>query len=192
MAQTIGIRTKAAIGGVMIVLASPYLLDGTKKEEGRVKTAYRDIAGVWTVCDGITGPDVVRGKTYSDAECNALTIRHMEAHGSALLDCIHVRITQTMYDGLAKWAYNVGVGAACKSTAIRLINAGQYAQGCEAIKLFNKARDSSQPKVRNPATGEMEYPLVEVRGLTLRRGRESAECARGIPSGPYQHGEKKS
>lgn len=159
-----GSKTKVAAGGVLIALATIGLMGTIKKDEGREYVAYRDIVGIPTVCDGITGKDVIPGKTYTDAECNRLTIKHLEAHGSQLLDCIHVRITQGMYEGLVGWAYNVGVGAACKSTAIRLINAGQYEAGCRHLMNWNKAGGK------------------EVRGLTLRREREMKQCLDGIPT----------
>lgn len=158
-----GSKTKLAAGGVLIALASVGLMGTIKKDEGREYVAYKDIVGVPTVCDGVTGPDVIPGKVYTDAECNRLTIKHLEAHGSQLLDCIHVRITQGMYEGLVGWAYNVGVGAACRSTAIRLINAGQYEAGCRDLMRWNKAGGK------------------EVRGLTLRRKREMQQCLDGIP-----------
>lgn len=159
-----GSKTKVAVGGVVIALASVGMVGKIRHDEGREYLPYKDIVGVLTVCDGITGPDVIPNKTYTDAECNALTIKHVEKHGSQLLDCIHVRITQPMYEGLAGWAYNVGVGAACKSTAIRLINAGQYEAGCRHLMNWNKAGGK------------------EVRGLTLRREREMKQCLDGIPT----------
>ena len=161
--MTQGTRTKWAAGGAAILLASAAMVSTIRHDEGREYEPYRDIVGVWTVCDGITGPDVIHGKVYTDQECNALTIKNVEKHGSELLDCIHVRITQGMYEALAGWAYNVGTGAACKSTAIRLINAGRYAEGCRDLMRWNRAG------------GQV------VRGLTLRRERESAACIKGIP-----------
>ncbi len=158
-----GTKTKATAGGVVILLASAVFLSDITEREGREFEPYRDIVGVLTVCDGITGPDVIPGKTYTDAECNRLSIKHAEKHGSELLDCIHVRITQTMYESLAGWAYNVGTGAACKSTAIRLINAGRYAEGCRDLMRWNRAGGK------------------EVRGLTIRREKERDGCIRGIP-----------
>jgi lysozyme len=161
--MTQGTRVKMAAGGVAILLASAAFVSEIRKHEGREYQPYQDLVGVWTVCDGITGPDVIHGKTYTDAECNRLTIKHTEKHGSQLLDCIHVRITQGMYEALASWAYNVGTGAACKSTAIRLINAGQYHAGCKDLLRWDKAGGRT------------------VRGLTIRRKQEADACIRGIP-----------
>lgn len=161
--MTQGTKTKVAAGGVVILLASAAFLSDITKHEGREYQPYNDIVGVATVCDGITGPDVIPGKTYTDAECNRLSIKHAEKHGSQLLDCIHVRITQGMYEALAGWAYNVGTGAACKSTAIRLINQGKYYAGCKDLLRWNRAG------------GQV------VRGLTIRRQKESDACIKGIP-----------
>lgn len=158
-----GTKTKIAAGGVAILLASAPFLSDIRQLEGREYEPYRDIVNVLTVCDGITGPDVIPGKTYTDAECNRLSIKHAEAHGSKLLDCINVRITQTMYESLASWAYNVGVSAACKSTAIKLINQGRYLEGCKDLMRWNRAGG------------------VEVKGLTNRRKHEMDQCIKGIP-----------
>ena len=175
-------RTKVAAGGIVIVLASLATQLTIREDEGREYTVYKDIVGVPTVCDGITGPDVIPGKFYTDAECNRLTIKAVESHGERLLDCITAPITQTMYEGLLGAAYNLGVGAVCSGSIVRKINAHDYLGGCRAILDYNKARDTSKPKVRNPRTGKMEHPLVPVRGLTLRRQRESKKCIEGIPN----------
>jgi GH24 family phage-related lysozyme (muramidase) len=158
---------KAAIAAAAgVVLASAGLLTQIRGHEGRELKPYRDIAGVLTVCDGITGPDVQPGKTYTDAECNALSLKHVEAHGAKLLQCIQVRVTQGYYDALASWAYNVGVGAACGSTLVRLLNAGEYRAACDQLLRWNRAG------------GKV------VRGLTNRRMAERAQCLQSIPQPP--------
>lgn len=156
-------RKSAIAAAAGVVLASAGLLSQIGQREGRELKPYKDIVGVLTVCDGITGPDVIPGKTYTDAECNALSLRHVEDHGAKLLQCITVRVTQGYYDALVSWAYNVGVGAACGSTLIRLLNQGEYRAACEQLMRWNKAGGR------------------EVRGLTLRRRQERAQCLQSIP-----------
>lgn len=156
-------RKSAIAAAAGVVLASAGLISQIGKHEGREYAPYRDIVGVLTVCDGITGPDVIPGKTYTDAECNALSLKHVEDHGAKLLQCITVRVTQGYYDALVSWAYNVGVGAACGSTLIRLLNQGQYRAACEQLMRWNKAGGR------------------DVRGLTLRRQQERAQCLQSIP-----------
>ncbi|WP_244576009.1 glycoside hydrolase family protein, partial [Escherichia coli] len=45
-----------------------------KRTNGSVRYCQytSDIVGVWTVCHGHTGKDIIPGKTYTKAECKAL------------------------------------------------------------------------------------------------------------------------
>lgn len=57
------LKNMVIAGAVSAALAitSPLL----EEIEGIRFKPYKDIAGIWTVCAGITGPDVVLGKTYT-------------------------------------------------------------------------------------------------------------------------------
>ena len=48
--------------------------------EGTEFTPYRDLGGVWTVCEGVTGPAVIPGKVYSRQECRDLLNAIAEPH----------------------------------------------------------------------------------------------------------------
>ncbi|AKJ74053.1 putative endolysin [Salmonella phage 36] len=50
------------------MMASPLI----EEIEGVRYKPYKDIAGIWTVCHGITGKDVILGKEYTRRECDAL------------------------------------------------------------------------------------------------------------------------
>ena len=52
--------------------------------EGNSYTPYRDVGGVWTVCNGITGPDVIQGKTYTQKECDALLQKHLQPYARSV------------------------------------------------------------------------------------------------------------
>lgn len=152
---------KAAAGG--IVLASASLLAYVGQWEGREHKPYRDIVGVITYCDGITSPPPVPGKVYTDAECNALSLKNVTSHGEGILACIDVRLNQHEYDALTLWAYNVGVGAACKSTLVKRLNAGDRAAVCPQLMRWNRA--GGKP----------------VKGLTRRRQFECDLFNRPVP-----------
>ena len=64
----------AAIGGGAIAIASVLITgpSGNDGLEGVSYIPYKDIVGVWTVCHGHTGKDIMLGKTYTKAECKAL------------------------------------------------------------------------------------------------------------------------
>lgn len=58
---------KAAAGGATAVAG--VLQNWYESGERQTLTAYRDPAGFLTVCDGVTGSDVIKDKTYTPDEC---------------------------------------------------------------------------------------------------------------------------
>lgn len=91
--------------------------------EGRSLVAYLDPVGVPTLCAGIT-PGVKLGDTATPAECNAREAAAMGAVVKQLGVCIKRPLSDSQWAALTSWAYNVGTGAACASTLVRLVNAG--------------------------------------------------------------------
>jgi len=118
VAQTRARRT----GAVVLVTAS--LAAFVAGWEGTEFVPYKDLGGVWTVCEGITGKHVIPGKRYTRSECRALLSGALEEHGRKLMACVNVPITQYEYEALSSWTYNIGTGAACSSTLLRKLNAG--------------------------------------------------------------------
>ena len=134
--------------------------------EGDERTAYADklAYNVPTVCNGHTGPDVKVGDVWTKAQCDAVLVRNLEKHGSGLLKCVTVPLNQNQFDALSSWTFNVGVGAACGSTLVKLLNQGQYAQACQQLMRWNRAGGR------------------EVRGLTNRRTAERDLCLKPMPT----------
>lgn len=155
-------KNKWLLGGV-----GASALAGAMLWEGVAPTPYDDIAGVLTVCYGHTGSDIVRGKTYTPAECKAYLARELAAHGAGVLKCTDVPLKQEMYDALALFAYNVGTSAYCQSSLRARLNRGDYRGACDGLMDWNKARVGGQ--------------LVAVKGLTNRRTFERELCLRGVP-----------
>lgn len=94
-----------------------------------VLTPYRDVAGVWTVCDGITNSAspgfVVPGKRYTEQECTAEVQRLLEQRfmpGVAAL--VQRDIPSDAWLMLLDFAWNKGLGNLEKSTLLRKVNAG--------------------------------------------------------------------
>ncbi|MGO6726445.1 glycoside hydrolase family protein, partial [Rhizobium ruizarguesonis] len=73
-----------------------------------------------------------------------------------------VALPDARFVALTSFAYNVGVKAACGSSAVRLINQGRAAEGCEALLKWNRAAGIVFP------------------GLTRRRQKERQFCLEGI------------
>ena len=122
--------------------------------EGRSLVPYRDIVGVWTWCDGETSG--IRKELYTPDECDALLTNSIAKHLRGLAKCVHVPLKQNEWIALGSWVYNVGETAACKSTLVRKINAGQ--PFCAELLKWDRAGGK------------------KVRGLTRRREAEYKVC----------------
>ena len=132
--------------------------------EGLRQTAYPDPATQgepWTVCYGHT-VGVLPDDHYSLAECKAMLVKDLEKYATGIERCVTVPMTDQREVGLVSFAYNVGVGAACNSSVVRLINEGETRAGCNALLKWNRAAGITFP------------------GLTKRRERERAYCLDGV------------
>ena len=126
---------KTAGGGIAaaLLLAVPLVT----KWEGKRNDPYRDIVGVKTVCYGETRVDMRR---YSDAECTAMLHEAVKGFVEPVARCTPI-IADRPYQLAAatSLAYNIGVGAYCRSTADRRFDAGDFKGGCAALKFWNRA-----------------------------------------------------
>ena len=146
----------------VLALAEPTI----KKWEGYSNDPYRDIAGIRTVCWGETAG--VQARRYSDAECQAMFRQSVIRHGAPIVACLPAAAPASVQASFVSFGYNVGVQAACGSTAAQRARRGDYAGACEALTWWNKAR--------NPVTGKLEVS----RGLANRRADERALCLKGL------------
>lgn len=152
----------SAATAAAIYIASPLI----ELVEGVEYKPYMDIAGVPTVCSGVTGSDVVWGKSYTKSECRKLLEKHIKIHGKYVQDAVTYPISPETRAALISFSYNVGGHAMKNSTAIRLINQGKIEQGCKALGLWNKATINGKK--------------VVVKGLVNRRNEEIKLCLSGI------------
>lgn len=114
--------------------ASVALLAGAYLWEDEKLTPYQDVVGVWTVCVGHTGPDVIKGKRYTKEECKAFLDRELRSHGDAVLKCTKVPLTQYQYDAFTLFTYNVGKNAFCSSKSVLVpLNKGDYDGACKGL-----------------------------------------------------------
>ena len=155
-----GSRPAAAAGGIGAILAAASAFVGPW--EGLETEAYLDrIASppVWTVCYGETR-GVEAGDSYTPDQCAAMLAEALADYRTALIGCIPGLPDQPLgvQTALTSWSYNVGTGAACRSTLARMANDGDWVGACNQLPRWNRAGG------------------VEVRGLTNRRAAEQALC----------------
>lgn len=92
--------------------------------EGEEREAYEDIVGVPTICFGHTAT-ATPGMVATEQQCQDLLTADMLQHLAGIERCIHKELEPHQWAALLSWSFNVGIGAACSSTLVRMINAGQ-------------------------------------------------------------------
>ncbi|MEL4016905.1 lysozyme [Dryocola clanedunensis] len=117
-----------AIGGVLIT-----------DQEGIKYTPYLDPIGIPTVCAGVTGTDVVMGKTYTKAECDKLLYKHMLPAVKSVDSSVKVPLNDYQKAALYSFSYNVGVGAFKSSTLLKKLNQGDIPGACDQLRRWTYA-----------------------------------------------------
>lgn len=109
-------------------------IDALKEHEGLRTRAYRDVAGVWTIGYGtikIKGKPVEAGMTCTLQEAEEWLRDDLAWAQTAVNRLVKVGLTQSMYDALVSFVYNVGESAFARSTMLRKLNTGDYAGAAE-------------------------------------------------------------
>ncbi|RTY58791.1 lysozyme [Pantoea sp. YU22] len=165
MAMSNSLRNKliAAAGGGAMLIATVFL-GGKDGVEGRVYDPYKDVAGVWTVCDGHTGTDIIKGKKYTDRECDRLLWNDLQPVKKTVDSLVKVPLNEYQRAALYSFTYNVGSGAFSKSTLLKKLNAGDQDGACEELRRWVYA-------------GGMKF-----RGLMNRRDMERSMCLADGPN----------
>lgn len=155
---------KGTLIGIVGLLAASLLYSSVPAEEGTEYKAYRDIVGVWTICQGDT-KNVIPGSTASPAQCRERLERQLIAHAAPVMKCTP-RLAEIGRDyqraAAVSLAYNIGPAGYCRSSVDRNFDAGKWRAGCDAFLAWNKAGGR------------------EIAGLTARRKRERAVCLKGL------------
>jgi lysozyme len=103
-----------------------------------------DPRGVVTVCNGVTNYDwpwLKVGAKFTPAECTAALIKLIPRYTEPLRKCVKGfdDFPPHRIAALTSASYNLGPGTICKSTTVRLLNAGNISGGCNALGNFVKA-----------------------------------------------------
>lgn len=102
---------------------SPAGLDLIKRFEGVRYRAYQDAVGVWTIGYGHTST-ARPGMTISPTQAEELLRQDVERFEAAVERLVRVPLTQSEFDALVSFTFNVGEGALRSSTLLRLLHAG--------------------------------------------------------------------
>ena len=126
--------------------------------EGCRLNPYQDCGGVWT--SGI-------GHTAGVKPAQAIT-EHIAAQnliGDVLMTeravdkCMAVTMPQPVYDAVVSFAFNVGTGAACRSTLAFFINKGEWAKACQQLPRWVFINGMKSGGLVNRRSAELKHCL---------------------------------
>lgn len=152
MNSTLRNKIAASIGGGAIAIATvliPHL-------EGVEYKPYKDIGGVWTVCNGITGQDVIVGKTYTEKECKELLQKHLVPYAKSVERSVKVPASEYQKAALISFSFNVGVNAFERSSLLRYLNSGESKKACDALRQWVYVDKKKIPGLMNRREIERE------------------------------------
>lgn len=135
-----------------------------KKWEGLRLTAYPDPAtggAPWTIGYGQTGPGIVKGTHWTQAQADAALVAEVVSRGKAVDACVTVPLTPGQKAAIVSLVYNIGLANFRKSTLLTLLNKGSYSGAANQFPRWNRAAGRVMP------------------GLTSRRAEERALFERG-------------
>ena len=150
---------------------SPAGLDLIKRWEGDPRTrsfsarVYDDLAGLPTVGYGhkLTAAELASG-AFAEGIDEATATRLLRADAASAVQAVNRAVTvplaQQRFDALVSFVYNVGAGSFQTSTALRMVNAQDWAAVPPALAMFSKVRQNGA--------------LVPSAGLAARREAEGA------------------
>lgn len=135
---------------VAALTLSAAALVGIAVHEGYTSTAVVPVRGDRpTVGFGSTfrddGTPVQMGDTITAPQAIKRSYNHIAKDETKLKQCVTTPLHQREYDTLVDFAYQYGAAAACKSSMVRLANAGRYNDSCMAYAMYKFAagRDCS-------------------------------------------------
>lgn len=153
-------KQKAAAVALATAIAVP--------AEGLRRICYPDTGSILTVCYGHTGKDVVKGKTYSLAECKSLLSADM-VKAIDQVDRCAPNLPENVLAAFGDTVFNMGPTVACdlnKSTAARYLHDGNLIAACNQIPHWNHSKVAGIS--------------VTLPGLTNRRAIERDICLKGL------------
>jgi len=136
-----------------------------KSFEGLRLSAYRDVAGVWTIGYGSTRyhdgkPVKPADKLADEQQADALFSNTLGQYEDAVNQYVKVTLTQSQFDALVSFTYNEGTGALKESTLLKRLNEKDYHGAADQFLVWTK--------ITSPQTGEKKVCT----DLSVRRRQE--------------------
>jgi lysozyme len=132
-------------------------LELVERNEGLRLSAYRDVAGIWTIGYGHTPAHP--GQSITEEQAIDLLRRDIGHAEAAVEACTRdVPTTDEQFSAMVSLTFNIGAGAFGRSTVLKRHLAGDYKGAGDAFLMWSKSHVNGQ--------------LVMVPGLLRRRNEE--------------------
>jgi lysozyme len=126
--------------------------------EGCRLKPYQCSAGVWTSGIGHTAGVTPKGD-ITERQAAQNLVSDVLAVERRLAVCAPVAMPQPVYDAVVSFAFNVGTGAACKSTLVSFIHRQQWAQACNQLPRWVFVNGQKNKGLENRRARELTYCL---------------------------------
>ena len=141
-----------------LLALSASALVGIAVHEGYSPVAYEPVKGdVPTIGFGTT-EGVKQGDKTTPERALVRLLNDASKFEKAVKRCAPVPMYQYEFDAYVSLTYNIGEGAFCKSTLVRLLNQQKYEEACKQILKWDRFKGKPLP------------------GLTKRRMEEYKKC----------------
>ena len=111
-----------------------------KKFESCKLTAYKvdKAEKYYTIGYGHYGADVKKDMKISKEAADKLFRNDIKFFEKSVSSCLKVKVTQSMFNALVSFTYNVGFGAFKSSTLLKNVNKSQFKKASNEFKKWNK------------------------------------------------------
>lgn len=113
-------------------------LELIKHFEGLYLESYKCPAGVWTIGWGTT-KGVTSGMEITKEKAEELLKLDVEKFEKSVLKLVKVDLSQSQFDALVSFTYNLGEGNLSSSTLLKLLNNKDYYGASQEFIRWNKA-----------------------------------------------------
>jgi len=126
--------------------------------EGCRLRPYQCSAGVWTSGIGHTA-GVTPARDITEREAATNLVADVLGTERRLAVCAPVDMPQHVYDAVVSFAFNVGTGAACRSTLVYFLNEKKWKQACDQLPRWVYVRGVKSTGLENRRQRERDYCL---------------------------------
>jgi len=127
----------------------------TENFEGLKLVAYQDQRGIWTIGYGHTA-GVYKGMICTEEQAAVWLQQDILWASSVVNRLVTVELTQSEFDALTDFTFNLGSGNFQESTLLKYLNAGNYTGAAEQFPVWDLCAGQVDPGLKNRRLGEQQ------------------------------------